>query len=255
MTRIDLKDLLNHYTDKALWGKKWSVYDYGDISVTAELEKAGHSGMSHSITLKILKRLLDGKPITPITEDDFKGAKESILKTDDGAKSYQCPRYPSLFKWVHADGNVSYSEVGRTVCFNIENTGDWWEGCGSSIVDEMFPIKMPYSPPDGKYEVAIEHASHDKALGFSDMFKVVCIIEPDGKKVDVNRCYKETIAGWRRFGENGRPSAVTGGFKEITFEEYERLKASPRIESEWKEGEPIETIEVKLESADCCCGG
>lgn len=37
LTRIDLKDLLNHYTDKALWGKKWSIYDYGDITVTAEL--------------------------------------------------------------------------------------------------------------------------------------------------------------------------------------------------------------------------
>ena len=37
LTRIDLKDLLNHYTDKALWGKKWTIYDYGDIVVTAEL--------------------------------------------------------------------------------------------------------------------------------------------------------------------------------------------------------------------------
>lgn len=37
LTRIDLKDLLNHYTDKALWGKKWTIYDYGDIEVTAEL--------------------------------------------------------------------------------------------------------------------------------------------------------------------------------------------------------------------------
>lgn len=37
LTRIDLKDLLNHYTDKALWGKKWTIYDYGDITVTAEL--------------------------------------------------------------------------------------------------------------------------------------------------------------------------------------------------------------------------
>lgn len=37
LTRIDLKDLLNHYTDKALWGKKWTIYDYGDITVTVEL--------------------------------------------------------------------------------------------------------------------------------------------------------------------------------------------------------------------------
>ena len=37
LTRIDLKDLLSHYTDKALWGKKWTVYDYGNIEVTAEL--------------------------------------------------------------------------------------------------------------------------------------------------------------------------------------------------------------------------
>ena len=37
LTRIDLKDLLEHYTDRALWGKKWTIYDYGDITVTAEL--------------------------------------------------------------------------------------------------------------------------------------------------------------------------------------------------------------------------
>lgn len=37
LTRIDLKDLLNHYTDKALWGKKWSIYDYGNVEVTAEI--------------------------------------------------------------------------------------------------------------------------------------------------------------------------------------------------------------------------
>jgi len=37
LTRIDLKELLNHYTDRALWGKKWTIYDYGDITVTAEL--------------------------------------------------------------------------------------------------------------------------------------------------------------------------------------------------------------------------
>ena len=33
LTRIDLKELLEHYTDRALWGKKWTVYDYGDITV------------------------------------------------------------------------------------------------------------------------------------------------------------------------------------------------------------------------------
>lgn len=37
LTRIDLKDLLNHYTDKKLWGKKWTIYDYGNIEVTAEI--------------------------------------------------------------------------------------------------------------------------------------------------------------------------------------------------------------------------
>lgn len=37
LTRIDLKDLLNHYTDRALWGKKWTIYDYGNVTVAAEL--------------------------------------------------------------------------------------------------------------------------------------------------------------------------------------------------------------------------
>lgn len=37
LTRIDLKDLLNHYTDRALWGKKWTIYDYGNIEVTTEI--------------------------------------------------------------------------------------------------------------------------------------------------------------------------------------------------------------------------
>ena len=37
LTRIDLKELLEHYTDKALWGKKWTIYDYGGINVRVEL--------------------------------------------------------------------------------------------------------------------------------------------------------------------------------------------------------------------------
>ena len=54
LTRIDLKDLLNHYTDKALWGKKWTIYDYGDITVTAELYSIEVRGNEIRLSITVL---------------------------------------------------------------------------------------------------------------------------------------------------------------------------------------------------------
>ena len=70
-----------------------------------------HSGMSFSFTRDILERLMRHEPLTPITDDDFKGG--SLIYSDEdlasmGLKSeIQCPRMSSLFRKETVDGKVT----------------------------------------------------------------------------------------------------------------------------------------------------
>ena len=52
-------------------------FDYGcscyqsALKAYKSLLEDGHSGYSFSVTKNILNKLMDGRPLTPITEDDF----------------------------------------------------------------------------------------------------------------------------------------------------------------------------------------
>ena len=87
------------------------------------LLKDEHSGMSISITKRILCSLIDGKPLTPITEDDFK-EYEPI----DTEGSIQCKRMSSLFKRTDRDGKVTYNDVDRAVFIDTETDQEDFRG-------------------------------------------------------------------------------------------------------------------------------
>ena len=114
-----------------------------------------HSGMSFSFTRNILERLMRGEPLTPITDDDFKGG--NLLYSDEdlvsiGLKSdIQCPRMSSLFRKEALDGKITYNDIDRAYCVNVEDPSDTFS-CGmvTNIVGEMFPIQMPYFPKKEK---------------------------------------------------------------------------------------------------------
>lgn len=154
----------------------------------------GHSGYSIGITKHILNRLIEGKPLTPIEDTpDIWDDRTSI--NDDGSMTYQCGRMSSLFKDVSADGTVTYNDVDRVICFDINNPNlTYHNGFVSNIINEMYPITMPYMPGEPFY-VACEDFLTDPKNGDFDTMGVLYFKQGD-RKQDINRFFKESETSW-----------------------------------------------------------
>ena len=135
-------------------------FNYGAACVESALKAFNclmedeHSGMSIGFTKAFLNRLIDGKPLTSIedTDDIWKFCWEH-----DGVKTYQCERMFSLFKDVYPDGSVEYSDNNRVIWYEVSSPDvSYSSGFVRKIIDEMFPITMPYWPKDNPYEVYVE---------------------------------------------------------------------------------------------------
>lgn len=192
-------------------------FDYGCSCYKSALKaykslcKDGHSGMSFSFTIDILERLMRHEPLTPITDDDFEGGNylypDERLASLELKSEIQCPRMSSLFRRETLDGKVSYSDIDRAYCINIENPSDTYSSAKDQVVDEFFPITMPYMPEKGKYKVYCQTFLTDKKNGDFDTQAILYFITPYGKRVDVNRYQTEK----------------DGKMVDITKEEYEAL--------------------------------
>ncbi len=198
-------------------------FDYGCACYKSALETYNvlmnqeHSGASFGFTKEILKDLLDGLPLTPITDNDF-----DIELNDPGfAKSMglksviQCLRISSLFREEHKDGTILYKDIDRGYFVDIENPSNTWNG-NLQILNELFPIRMPYYPPREKYRIYAQEFLCDKSNGDFDTVGIYYIITPKGERVEVNRF--ET-------------TDEDGNWKEITKEEYEFLLHNKRIDT------------------------
>ena len=154
----------------------------------------GHSGFSFNATAAILTRLMHGLPLTPITDTEDNWSPSNFSEDSDERKSYQCRRKFSLFKNVDKNGNVSYHDVDRAYCEEINNPEDRFTSSACCIVDELFPITMPYYPKsEGRYKVVVDTFAADGFEGGDTDFNtraILYVITPDNKKVKVNRYYK-----------------------------------------------------------------
>lgn len=147
-----------------------------------------HSGFSIGITKNILVRLVEGKPLTPIedTPDVW------TMVTRRGVEEYQCKRMSSLFKTVYRDGAVKYSDNNRVRCANIATPDiSYTTKIARDIIDEMFPITLPYSPRGNSYKVIMEDFLVDPANGDYDTQAILYAIDPDGNKIEINRYFAE----------------------------------------------------------------
>ena len=201
--------------------RKEGEWDYGCACYESALKafeslcEDEHSGFSIQMTKHILMRMIDGEPLTPIEDTD--GIWEERPRGRDDYKTYQCERMYSLFKYVYDDGTVKYSDNNRIICCDINNPKNtWYNGFVRNIVDEMFPIAMPYMPKNKPYKVYCEEFLTDPKNGDYDTLGVMHVVTPNGDQVGINRYFKD--------GEKS--------FDEITFEEYmERSKkAAERLE-------------------------
>lgn len=203
--------------------RKEGEFDYGcaryesALKAFNSLTEDGHSGLSIGFTKHILNRLIDGKPLTPIEDtDDIWEECKYFSRTDGKVQHYQCKRMSSLFKDVYSDGTIKYTDNNRVICVDLDNPNVGWHSRITwDIVEELFPLTMPYMPSDKPYKVFCEDSLTDPKNGDFDTLAVYYILKPDGEKVTVNRYFKDG-------------STVYGGWDEISLKEYKERKEMDR---------------------------
>lgn len=201
--------------------KKEGEFDYGCACYESALKafeslcEDGHSGMSIGFTKNILNRLIDGKPLTPIEDTDDVWSKCHRSK-DLPYVTFQCKRMSSLFKKVYNDGHVEYTDVDRYYCKDINNPiASYTSGLVTRMVDEMFPITMPYSPGPSII-VFCEDFLTDRNNGDYDTKAILYALKydenGDQKRIEINRFFRVSVGD------------ETGSWTEISKEEYEERK-------------------------------
>ena len=197
-------------------------FDYGCACYESALKAFetlcgdGHSGFSIKMTQGILNRLIDGKPLTPIedTEDDWDECTRGYIEPTE----YQNKRMSSLFKEVYKNGTVKYHDIDSFYCVNINDPSNtYYSGLVGRIVQELFPITMPYMP--GKpIKVFCEGFLTDPKNGDFDTVGVLYALKENQlgtERIEINRYFREPMDG------------EEGPWVEITNEEYlERKKRS-----------------------------
>lgn len=178
--------------------RKDGEWDYGCACYESALKAFrslcadGHSGFSIGLTRVILNRLIGHKPLLPIedTEDVWSDISDmSGLKGEE--RNYQCKRMGSLFKYVYADGTVKYKDVDRCHGIDINNPDvPYHGGLIDKVMDELYPITMPYMPADKAYKVYTEDFLADPKNGDFDTFGILYAITPSLEKVEINRYFK-----------------------------------------------------------------
>lgn len=163
------------------------------------LMEDGHSGMSISITKSILNHLIEGKPLTPIvdTDDIWKFGIDPYEQ--ENCKCYQCIRMSSLFKNVYDDGTIKYKDVERVVHVDVKEDGRevyWSNGFITGLIDEMFPITMPYIPEDKPYKVYGRDFLYDPKNGDYDTMSIDYVYTPKSERIEINRYFKENPEGY-----------------------------------------------------------
>ena len=192
-------------------GSEEGAWDYGVACYESALKafhslcKDGHSGFSIGLTKQILVRLIEGKTLTPIDDTDEEWNDVSHYAEDEPGTKYQCKRMSSLFKDVFEDGTVKYTDVNRCYCKDIHTGNTYNFGMVGRLIDEMYPITMPYIPEDKSYVVFCEDFLVE-GQGDFDTFGILYLRDPKGNTVPINRFFKE---------------AEEDGLIEISKEEYE----------------------------------
>lgn len=155
--------------------------------------KQGHSGMSIGITKDILNKLIDGEPLTAI-EDTPDVWSEITYKDEEETTTYQCKRCSALFKNVYKDGTIKYDYNDSAIGVDAITGSTYGSGLIRYIVDEMFPIKMPFIPPKEKAYIYTADFLFDKENRNFDTIAVL-YIQKGNDRIEVNRFFRESYEG------------------------------------------------------------
>lgn len=154
----------------------------------------GHSGQSIRITKYILNRLIDGKPLTPIEDTNDIWNDVSYDKKNQYT-TYQCSRMSSLFKKVYEDGTIKYNDISSFHCVDVNTGSTYHSSLAQDIVNEMYPVTMPYTPTDIPIKIYCEDFLTDPKNGDFDTKGLLYLVNPEGVKFIIDRYFKEGLDG------------------------------------------------------------
>ena len=173
-----------------------------------DLLRQGHSGMSINITMEFLKKLVDGKPLTALTDNEEEWGKTEYDIFKKGIKNkYYNRRYPALFKDVYEDGHIVYRDNNRVTCYDPIMETSFSMGIANLIYDEMNPIEMPYYPGESDVTMEVFSFQYDKETAEESDFDTIVVLDIIDKNSDertsANRFFREpkegeipTLGGW-----------------------------------------------------------
>ena len=107
----------------------------------------------------------------------------------------------ALFKYVYPDGTVKYSDLDRSYCIDINNGSTYGIGLVRDIVDELYPITLPYFPADNAIKVYREGFLVDEKNGDFYMFVASCLLCVAGFVTFTlyeDHKYKKQCKEWRK---------------------------------------------------------
>ena len=151
----------------------------------------------------IFVKLIDGDVLVPIenTPDIWDEGSEWGPKRKT---IYQCNRMGSLFKDVDEDGKISYNDVGRIICVDINNKSNaYHSGLVDNVVNKMHPITFPYLPE--KYIAYCENFLVDERNGDFDTVGIFDLDKKGGTELiveHVNRFFKFGHYNWIEITED-----------------------------------------------------
>lgn len=149
-------------------------------------EEQGHSGYSARVVCSIFERLVKGKPLTPVTDEDDQWG-ERYTAEEDPVKRYQHKRMSSLFKHVDADGTVTYRDINRVRAYDPK-LGVFSTRFIDNIANEYFPFRFPYMGDTINVRVN-DFDNIETANGHVDVRHVVDAIQNGTEHVYIDRYF------------------------------------------------------------------
>lgn len=174
-------------------GKKINLKEYHIYNRALEtfehMYDDGLDNDSLNMFLQTLECLLKGNPITPIEDIEDVWNEPLVFKE---FKNYQCKRFPTLFKNTHSDGTVKYCDFSRVSCIDIDNPYFSYSNNSKvlEIIDELFPITMPYNPKKEHINVYCEDFLYDKDYVGFDTFCVLYAVK-NNSMVNIDRYFRK----------------------------------------------------------------
>ncbi len=173
--------------------------DYGIMCYQAAgellkvFEEQGHSGYSAQLVKQIFSRLVDGKPLTPVTDEEDQWTEfAQYLSVDDGIRRYQHKRMNSLFKHVDANGKVSINDIDRVKVYDKEIDAYYRTRFIDELINEIWPIEFPYRGE--KIRVTLEDTSGE-GTPYCDIMYVAKATKDDGTEATIDRYFSENEDG------------------------------------------------------------